>query len=46
MIDDSSDMLMSKDGKILSDLNGEWVEPEIAKQRYVAIMVNNIIDAI
>ena len=45
MIDDSSDMLMSKDGKILSDLNGEWVEPEIAKQRYVAIMVNNIIDA-
>ncbi len=45
MIEDTSDILMSKDGKVLSDLNGEWVDPEIAKQRYVAVMINNIIDA-
>ena len=41
MIDDSTDITMTKDGKVLSDINGEWIDPELDKQRYVAIMVVN-----
>ena len=36
---------MSKDGKVMSDLSGEWIDKEVAKQRYMAVMVNNIEDA-
>ncbi|MBP3233314.1 MAG: DUF3048 domain-containing protein [Eubacterium sp.] len=44
-LNDSSDIDMSKDGKVLSDLNGSWIDKDLAKQRYMAVMVNNIIDA-
>ncbi|MCR5543795.1 MAG: DUF3048 domain-containing protein [Eubacterium sp.] len=42
MIDDaSSDVPLMKDGKIQSDLNGDWVTPSDAEKRYVGIMVVN-----
>ena len=44
-LNDSSDIDMSKDGKVMSDLSGEWIDKEVAKQRYMAVMVNNIEDA-
>ena len=45
MLDDSDDILMTKDGKVMSDLTGEWIDKDLADQRYMAVMVNNIIDA-
>ena len=41
MLNDQTDITMMKDGKVLSDLNGEWVDPEVDKKRYVSIMVVN-----
>ncbi|SCW38516.1 Protein of unknown function [Eubacterium ruminantium] len=29
-------------GLVQSDLNGEWVKPEVAKKRPIAVMINNI----
>ena len=42
---DVNDILMTKDGMVMSDLTGEWVTPEQNKKRPVALMVNNIIDS-
>lgn len=44
-LNDSSEVDMSKDGKVMSDLNGDWIDKDLAKQRPIAVMVNNIIDA-
>ena len=41
MITDATNISMMKDGKVLSDMNGEWIDPEQADKRYVAIMVVN-----
>ncbi len=41
MLKEETDITMMKDGKVLSDLNGEWVTPEQDKKRYVSIMVVN-----
>lgn len=41
MITDDSNIPMMKDGKVMSDLTGEWVDPSVANKRYVAIMVVN-----
>lgn len=37
---------ISLEGKVRSMLSGEWVDEEIAKRRPVAVMFNNIIDAV
>jgi hypothetical protein len=42
---DVNDIVMSKDGMVISDLTGEWVTPEQNEKRPVACMVNNIIDS-
>ncbi|MBO5510038.1 MAG: DUF3048 domain-containing protein [Lachnospiraceae bacterium] len=34
-----------KDGMVISDLTGEWIDESLAKQRPLCIMINNIIDA-
>ena len=44
-LNDSKEVDMSKDGKVVCDLNGEWIDKDLAKQRPIAVMVNNIIDA-
>ena len=41
MISTNTDVTMMKDGKVLSDMTGEWIDPETANKRYVAIMVVN-----
>ncbi len=41
MLTDATNISMMKDGKVLSDMNGEWIDPEQADKRYVAIMVVN-----
>ncbi|MBO4864734.1 MAG: DUF3048 domain-containing protein [Eubacterium sp.] len=45
MLDDSDEVLMTRDGKVMSDLTGEWIDQELAKERPMTVMVNNIIDA-
>lgn len=37
--------LINTEGKVISDLTGEWVEKEINDRRPVAIMINNIGEA-
>ena len=37
--------LINTEGKVVSDLTGEWVEKEINERRPVAIMINNIGEA-
>lgn len=37
--------LVNTEGKVISDLTGEWVEQEINDRRPVAIMINNIGEA-
>lgn len=37
--------LVNTEGKVQSDLTGEWVDPEINNRRPVAIMINNIGEA-
>lgn len=37
--------LINTEGKVISDLTGEWVEQEINDRRPVAIMINNIGEA-
>jgi hypothetical protein len=34
-----------KEGMVLSDLTGEWIDESLADQRPLCIMINNIIDA-
>ena len=41
MISNETDITMMKDGKVLSDMTGEWIDQELADKRYVAIMVVN-----
>lgn len=38
--------LTYKDGFVISELTGEWIDEKLEKQRPVAVMVNNIDDAI
>ncbi|MCR5104070.1 MAG: DUF3048 domain-containing protein [Eubacterium sp.] len=42
---DANDVIMMKDGMIISDLTGEWVPIEQNEKRPIALMVNNIIDS-
>ena len=43
---DASDMqVISREGYVISDLTGEWIEEKYANQRPLCIMINNIIDA-
>ena len=37
--------LVNTEGKVQSDLTGEWVDPEVNQNRPVAIMINNIGEA-
>ena len=42
---DPSDIMMMKDGMVMSDLTGEWIDADLANKRYFGIMVNNISEA-
>ena len=42
---DATDVLMMKDGMVMSDLTGEWIDASLADKRYFGIMVNNISEA-
>ncbi len=42
---DATEVLMMKDGMVMSDLTGEWIDEELADKRYFGIMVNNISEA-
>ena len=46
MSDSQSIEVRKKEGYILSDLTGEWIDESLANQRPLCIMINNIIDAI
>ena len=37
--------LVNTEGKVQSDLTGEWVDPEVNQNRPIAIMINNIGEA-
>ena len=37
--------LVNHEGKVQSDLTGEWVDPAVNEQRPVAVMINNIGEA-
>ena len=39
---DLSEVELTRDGKIQSDLNGEWIDKEEAKKRPLSITINNI----
>lgn len=45
MITDDTNISLSKDGQMISDLTGEWIDEDLAKRKPIAVMVNNIIDA-
>jgi len=45
MSDSQSIEVRKKEGYILSDLTGEWIDESLANQRPLCIMINNIIDA-
>ncbi|MBE5944229.1 MAG: DUF3048 domain-containing protein [Lachnospiraceae bacterium] len=38
--------VISREGYVLSDLTGEWIDESLENKRPVCIMINNIIDAI
>lgn len=38
-------VIVSRDGYVLSDLTGEWIEEEYANQKPLCIMINNISEA-
>lgn len=43
---DTEDMqVLTKEGYILSDLTGEWIDESLENQRPLCLMINNIIDA-
>ena len=43
---DASDMeIRQKDGYVISELTGEWIDESLKDQKPVCIMINNIIDA-
>ncbi len=42
---DATEVLMMKDGMVMSDLTGEWINADLADKRYFGIMVNNISEA-
>lgn len=37
--------VVTKDGYVLSELTGEWIDESLENQRPICIMINNIIDA-
>ncbi len=39
---DTASIILSKDGKILDDLSGEWIDASNANKRPIAIMINNL----
>ena len=43
--DNDEDTVLMKDGKLQHDLTGEWITPEENEKRYIAVMVNNIAQA-
>lgn len=46
MVEVDEDMTMVRsDGKVQSNVNGEWVDPEVNERKPVAIMINNIGEA-
>ncbi len=45
-MDSAAETVLYKDGMVQSDLTGEWVTPEQNNKRPVAIMINNVADAI
>ncbi len=45
-MDSASDIeLVNTEGKVQSDLTGEWVDPEVNNTRPIAVMINNIGEA-
>ncbi len=42
---DLADVEVSKDGKVRSDLTGEWIDKDLARRKPIACTINNIIDA-
>ena len=42
----TTEEIITKDGMVMSDLTGEWIDESLANHRPVCIMINNIIDAI
>ena len=45
MLEKDSDVALTKDGMVQSDLTGEWVTPEENNKRPIAVMVNNVPEA-
>lgn len=46
MVDVNEDMQMVRsDGKVQNNMNGEWVDPEVNERKPIAIMINNIGEA-
>ncbi len=45
MNDPSNINVITKEGYVLSELTGEWIDESLENQRPVCIMINNIIDA-
>ena len=44
--DIAEEQVPSRDGMVMSDLTGEWIDESLENHRPVCIMINNIIDAI
>ncbi len=42
MIESANDVEFSREGMVLNDLTGEWVDESFANKRPVAIMINNL----
>lgn len=45
MSDASDIQLVQRDGYVISELTGEWIDEALENQRPICLMVNNIIDA-
>lgn len=45
MTDPSDITVVTKEGYVLSELTGEWIDESLKNQRPICIMINNIIDA-
>lgn len=44
--DDAQEAPVTKEGYVINELTGEWIDDSLENQRPVAIMINNIINAI
>lgn len=42
MIKDTSGVALTRDGMVLNDLTGEWIDESFANKRPIAIMINNL----